>query len=360
MKKIMRKLAALLICIIIAAMAGCGQSTVPPSVPTPSDSNVSSTGASVDGNQSEGEVPFPDSKVVLSMGTGNAGGGLYIYCGGVASVVNANTQNIEVLFEATQGSGANVELLRNGEVDIMICTADIAVEAMQGIGDYKDQEPFSNLRAIIPCYSNKWFLVTVNDKYKQIADLGGKRIGVGPYLSGAHLGAQKIYDLLGIDTEFVFTSYSDGIIEVSEGRMDGFNTLTAHPSSPVIELQTTKTINFVRFSKAEIDKILEAMPYYSRDKIPAGTYNDMTEDYETVSTWVDLFTTADLDENLVYHITKAIMENNETMVATTVNAVESIPDNVSNQPMVLHKGAIKYYREIGLDIPDSLIPEEAK
>lgn len=132
--------------------------------------------------------------------------------------------------------------------------------------------------------------------------------------------------------------------------------LTGHPSSPVLELETKADINFLRLTEDQIKLILENVPYYSRDVIEAGTYKALTEDYDTVSSWVVLFVRDDMDENLVYHITKAIMDNNETMVATHATAKSTIPENVVKQPMVLHPGAIKYYEEVGVEIPANLKP----
>lgn len=293
--------------------------------------------------------------VSLSIATGTSGGTFYVYGGGVASVVSTAIPNVEVTVEATQGASANIELLRNNSADIIICEAGMVYDAMNGTGDFEGMEKFEGVRAIAACYANKWTALTLDQSLTDTTELDGKNIGVSTYLSGADLGSRKIYGLLGMDNvTYTNTAYADGFTELYEGRLDACSMLTGHPSSPVLELETKADINFLRLTPEQIDLILENVPYYSRDVIPAGTYKAMTEDYDTVSSWVVLFVREDMDEDLVYQITKAIMENNETMVATHATAKSTIPENIVNQPMILHKGAVKYYEEVGVTIPDNL------
>ena len=52
------------------------------------------------------------------------------------------------------------------------------------------------------------------------------------------------------------------------------------------------------------------------------------------------------------------------MLPQLANAVKDMaktkPEDILYSSVPLHKGAIKYYREIGLTIPNKLIPAEAK
>ena len=65
---------------------------------------------------------------------------------------------------------------------------------------------------------------------------------------------------------------------------------------------------------------------------------------------------ADVDEETVYQITKTLYENlpflNAIHKATKAMAPEKA---LAGLPMPLHPGAAKYYKEIGMDIPENLI-----
>jgi TRAP-type uncharacterized transport system substrate-binding protein len=66
---------------------------------------------------------------------------------------------------------------------------------------------------------------------------------------------------------------------------------------------------------------------------------------------------ADLPDDLVYQLVKAVFENQPRLVKANSAASETIPENVvKNTFLPFHPGAIRYYREIGIGIPESLVP----
>ena len=99
-------------------------------------------------------------------------------------------------------------------------------------------------------------------------------------------------------------------------------------------------------------------------QIPPDIYGDNqvnTEAVNTVGTWVSLGTHKDVDEDLVYQITKTIFENLQTFHAAA-RFMEAVNlDNALRQMNgKLHPGALRYYREIGADLPESAVPPEAE
>jgi hypothetical protein len=92
--------------------------------------------------------------------------------------------------------------------------------------------------------------------------------------------------------------------------------------------------------------------------IKAGTYPGQEKDVQTIAQPNFLAVRADVDEDAVYLITKTIYENlpflNAIHQATKVMALEKA---IAGLPMPLHPGALKYYKEVGLDIPERLMPQ---
>jgi TRAP transporter TAXI family solute receptor len=90
-----------------------------------------------------------------------------------------------------------------------------------------------------------------------------------------------------------------------------------------------------------------------------GTYPNQTKLIRTISSPNVLMTRADIPEEVVYYIVKVIWENlailQEIHGATKDMILEKAIDGLA---VPLHKGAIRYYREIGLEIPERLIPKE--
>jgi uncharacterized protein len=57
----------------------------------------------------------------------------------------------------------------------------------------------------------------------------------------------------------------------------------------------------------------------------------------------------------VYQLVKAVFENQPLLVKATSAASDTLPQNaVKNSFLPFHPGAVRYYREIGLSIPESL------
>ena len=66
---------------------------------------------------------------------------------------------------------------------------------------------------------------------------------------------------------------------------------------------------------------------------------------------------AEMSEDLVYEITKAIFENVEDLRAVHPAANQTTIDfTLSATPIPLHPGAIRYYEEAGATVPDALRP----
>ena len=92
--------------------------------------------------------------------------------------------------------------------------------------------------------------------------------------------------------------------------------------------------------------------------IPAGTYPGQDADVQTIAQPNFLATSADISEEHVYELTKAIYENLEFLQAihpaTKAMAIERA---IAGLPLPLHPGAQRYYEEVGIEIPDALIAQ---
>ena len=68
---------------------------------------------------------------------------------------------------------------------------------------------------------------------------------------------------------------------------------------------------------------------------------------------------ADIDEDAVYQITKTIYENLPFLAGIhPATSFMSLQRATGGLPMPLHPGALRYYEEVGLQIPERLRPAE--
>jgi TRAP-type uncharacterized transport system substrate-binding protein len=60
----------------------------------------------------------------------------------------------------------------------------------------------------------------------------------------------------------------------------------------------------------------------------------------------------DLPDDLVYAIVKAFYANHDRLVEAQASARESVVENLKhNEFLPYHPGALRYYREIGVELP---------
>ena len=99
------------------------------------------------------------------------------------------------------------------------------------------------------------------------------------------------------------------------------------------------------------------MPEFSPSKIAAGTYRLLDKDYITFGIYNFAIGRPDLPDDLAYQLVKAVHENQPRLAKAHASARETVPENVvKNTFLPFHPGAVRYYREVGIKIPESLVP----
>jgi len=114
------------------------------------------------------------------------------------------------------------------------------------------------------------------------------------------------------------------------------------------ELALTTAIRFISLSTEVQNKLVNTG--FARRTIEPGTWARQNYPVVAVSAPLTLLVSKDMDEEVAYRITKAIIENKAAMVAAN-NALEVFDPATAWQPdkvqIPLHPGAERYYREAG-------------
>ena len=84
--------------------------------------------------------------------------------------------------------------------------------------------------------------------------------------------------------------------------------------------------------------------------IPKGTYSNQKKDATTFGVKATVVTSANVSDELVYLVTKAVMENFDSFKAQhpAFNFLKKEDMIKAGLSAPLHPGAIKYYKEAGL------------
>lgn len=308
-------------------------------------------------------APDPGQEVeFLSIVTGGTGGVYFPYGGGMSTVINRHIPYLRATAEVTGASVENTRMIAEKSAEVALIMNDVAFMAYNGEGEHFAGDP-QPIRAMFAMYPHHFHMVVLADSdIYEVEDIIGKSASVGAPGSGTEFKTNLVLGALGIsyddfdETRLPFAETGD---DLRDGRIDvGFWDVAA-PTSSVMEITATRDIRLISFTDEQIDTITSEYPFYSRFEMEPGTYPGQDEPVVNPSVWNTVICHADYPEDHVYDITKAIFENIDHMIAIHAFSAFTTPENALEHSVVpLHPGAIKYLEEIGMDIPDHLIPPE--
>jgi TRAP transporter TAXI family solute receptor len=299
----------------------------------------------------------PDWPKSLTLGTASPGGVYYIYGEELAQIL---TEKLGVAVNPlpTQGSIQNVRLIDSGGAQLGLITMSTGLEGWEGSLDWTKGQRFRNMRALFPMYDNPFQAVVLQrSSITTLAQLDKKRIGVGPRAGNGATYGPGIFRIVGISPEMSYGSYNDMGTDLLAGHIDALLTLLGAPVPAIQSVDAKEPVTFLSLSAEQMEAIRKEWPEFVPAKIAAGTYRLMDKDYVTVGVPNFVIGRADLPDDLVYQLVKAVFENQPRLVKATSAAGDTIPLNVVKDTFLpFHPGAVRYYREIGINIPDALAP----
>jgi uncharacterized protein len=298
----------------------------------------------------------PDWPKSLTLGTASPGGVYYVYGEELAKILTEKL-GIPVNPFPTQGPVHNVKLVDGGTAQLGMITMGVALQGWNGTGDWTGGKTFRNVRALFPMYDTPFQAVVLRrSDITTVSQLDKKRFGVGPRAGTGGTYIPAIMKILGISAELNYASFEEMVAALFAGRHDAFVTLTGAPMPAIQKAEMTEPITLISLSPEQIDAIRKAMPEFSPSRIAARTYRSLDKDYVTFGVYNFTVGRADLPDDLVYQLVKAVFDNQPRLVKASSTAHETIPQNVEKDTFLpFHPGAVRYYREIGISIPDSLI-----
>ncbi len=259
-----------------------------------------------------------------------------------------------VTLEESQGSVQNVmeASVRSGNY-VFTSPPGLVKQAIAGKGAFakRPAEGFAKIRSLFPIPSLTMHFVVHGDKaVDSTADLADKTILLGKGTFGAREGAKYI-KLFGLEGKLkvVSAELGNAAEALQNGQIDGFVTAGSFPAPNVIQAAASTDIALVSFTDEQIAKTGRA-----KQIIPAGTYTGVDKDVATTYLPVDAFTTTDMDEETAYLLTKTFWAQKEVMGKNSPwwNAVNY--SMLSDIGVKLHPGALRYYEEAGVEIPEQL------
>lgn len=265
------------------------------------------------------------------------------------------------------GSGENVRLLRENEAQFAILQGLFGYYAATGTGPIESAGKQENLRAVSMLWQNvEHFVVNKGDATTGTVDdlvaMKGKKMGMGKKNSGTIGSNKTLLAGLGIDIdtdyELMFAGYTPTADALQNGQISGLGIPAGAPAGAITKLMAADAagVSVLDITDEQLAKMDNGKGLWTRYVIEAGTYPNQDKAINTIAQPNFLAVNADVPEDHVYKITKTMYENlpflNGIHKATKAMAIEKA---IVGLPVALHPGAAKYYREVGIEIPENLI-----
>jgi uncharacterized protein len=278
------------------------------------------------------------------------------------------TEGIAMSAISSAGSGENVKLLRENQAQFAILQALFGAWAAEGTGMLEAEGPQPHLRSISMLWQNVEHFVVTNDMAKtgsieDLAEFNGAPFSIGARNSGTEGSGRTILKGLGIDPdeefEVAYMGYTPTAEALQNGTVKGANLPGGVPVSAVAQAFASMSgdLAILSFSDEQITQANSEFDVWPPYEIPAGTYPGQDEPVQTIAQPNFLAVRDDIPEEDVYLITKTMYENlpflQNIHAATKDMALEKA---IVGLPLPLHPGAVRFYEEQGIEIPDGLKP----
>jgi TRAP transporter TAXI family solute receptor len=316
-----------------------------------------------------GNVNAADEKNYL-LATASTGGTYYPVGVAISTLTKVKLQpKMKISMSAinSAGSGENIKLLRENEVQFALLQGLYGYYAWNGKGPLAQDGPQKELRSVSMLWQNVEHFAILSDKVKtgtidDMAELKGERLSLGKKNSGTIGSNTVLLKNIGLDAdkdfELIHVGYGPSADALQNGQIAGFGIPAGVPASAVTRALASmgNKVTLLGFTEEQAKKADGGLGLWTPYLITAASYPGLEKDVMTIAQPNFLAVRADVDEDAVYQITKTIYENlpflNAIHKATSVMSTDKA---LAGLPMPLHPGAMRYYKEVGLAIPDNLI-----
>ena len=288
-------------------------------------------------------------KKFLNIATGGTAGTYYPIGGAMAEILNKDIKGMNASAQSTGATVANINMLKDGSVDLAIVQNDITYYAVNGTEMFTDNK-VDNIRGIATLYPETCQFVTLDSaNIKTVADLKGKRVAVGAAGSGAEANARQILEAYGItynDIDVQYLSFAEGASALKDGNVDAAFLTAGYPTASVQDICSQNKIRLLAVDSDKADALIAKYPFYTKTTIPADTYAGFDQDVQTVSVMAMLVATDKVDDKLGYDIAKALFSNLDRLQAAhSVGKLITKEGALKGMSLPMNAGAEKFFKE---------------
>ena len=290
------------------------------------------------------------------MVTGPEGGSWYPLGAAMMKIVEQNVPGVSTKSGPGGGVG-NCKDVDAGRAELGWSYTHTTYNAYNGKGKFKKK--LHNIRHLMSLYPGVFQMaVPKKSDITDISQLADKRIVPGKVGFTGTAIAEIVLKAYGLSFKSIkanggsvsYVGYADSAALMKDGHSDCFMGVTSCPQATLIDLNFQPGVRFLGIDDAHIKKVKEIEPGLMATVIPKTAYKGLTEDVQTVGTVTNIIVSADLSDDLVYQIVKAIYEGFPELAKVKKKAIEDSDPKKALQgnSIPVHPGAMRYYKEMGI------------
>lgn len=293
----------------------------------------------------------------LSALCGPVGGSGFSFMSVWAPVINS-TLNLNISVQSRGGNAMTARLVDAGEGNFGLSTAGLCYQGRQGTAEWANNKKLTDMRTIIvfqPYVFQAYGLA--KSGIKKLEDLNGKVVSFNRKGSSTQTWLEQWAPLLGLKpSKIVNVGPGQGNRLLADGRIDAQFSSGTVPHARTMELEANHKIFVIGFGKENVEKITQKFPEVSPYLIKAGTYKSLDHDEYSTADALMMIVHKDIPDDLVYDVTKATFDKKDDLVKGNSRFKLVKIENIFQSTIPLHPGAVRFYKEKGIKLPDKLIP----
>jgi len=295
----------------------------------------------------------------LTIASTGASSSYYTYWVAVSQALGTSDFNITVL--ETGGTEDNLDLILSGEADFGQFAEPFNYEIRSGTGVYDDFEPVAELRNLWAITPSVWNWAYNCNEISSLADWDGASVIPGAQGTTIEILAKRIFEALGVTPDYRSGTYADAVSLFKDRQISAFvkaASITA-PDAALLDIATSAPLCVYDFSQEEIDTVLEEIPYLVHFDTPDGVYEGI-DGYTTWGFVLYATGTSAMSEDTVYRLVREVHENQGAIAEAykPFGPVDLVQLTLDSSSIPLHSGVVRYFGELGYEVPEDLIPPE--
>lgn len=315
-------------------------------------SAVALSGCSFSGGSDAPEEEQAPPEIVIA--GGEKGTSYSNYAAAVYAEMNDVLEDVKFSTESNSNLVEGLRKVDSKTADITLTQGDLLYYAVNGLYYYNEKK-LENLRAMTSCYKVGLQFITMDTFVgASPADLVGKKILVGEEGSLAAISCGAILQAYGVteeNAEFIYEGTEEAADTLKNGTVDAVFCMGGAPVTSFMKLAVTDGIRVLPIEGEAAETLKAQYPFYLDYEIPAGSYQGQEKDVNTLGVKTLLVVNQDVEEELVYVMTRVLFENKEAITEANAKGAELNPQKASEGVGIrFHEGALRYLHEVGVPV----------